>query len=109
MQDHAIVIADQNGVIQHWSEGASTLIGYSRDEAVGRKLDLVVPPDMREQHWRGFGGAMSGGPVNSAGAFFDLPVRCRGGETRTLRGQLHILRSEARGPIGAMAIFAAPV
>ncbi|HEX5211466.1 MAG TPA: PAS domain S-box protein [Pseudolabrys sp.] len=108
MQDHAIVIADQNGVIQHWSEGASTLIGYSRDEAVGQRLDLVVPPDMREQHWHGFGNAMKGGAVNSAGVFFDLPVRCRGGETKTLRGQLHILRSESNGPIGAMAILTSP-
>lgn len=108
MKQHAIVIADQNGVIQHWSDGAATLIGYSRDEAVGQKLDLVVPPDFREQHWHGFGGAMKGGPVKSAGTFFDLPVRCLGGETKTLRGQLHVLRSETRGPIGAMAIFTTP-
>jgi hypothetical protein len=68
----------------------------------------MVPADMREQHWHGFGNAMKGSPVNSAGVFFDLPVRCRGGAAKTLRGQLHILHSESNGPIGAMAIFAAP-
>lgn len=108
MEQHAIVIADQDGVIQLWSDGAARLIGYARDEAVGQKLDLVVPPDFRARHWHGFGNAMSGSPIKSAGIFFDLPVRCRSGETRTLRGQLHVLRSENKGPIGAMAIFTAP-
>ncbi|HET7912641.1 MAG TPA: PAS domain S-box protein [Pseudolabrys sp.] len=108
MQQHAIVIADQNGVIQLWSDGAATLIGYSREDAVGQKLDLVVPPEFREQHWHGFGNAMKGGALKSTGTFFDLPVRCRNGDTRTLRGQLHVLRSETNGPIGAMAIFTSP-
>jgi PAS domain S-box-containing protein len=108
MQQHAIVIADQTGVIRLWNDGAAKLIGYSRDEAVGKKLDLIVPPEFRDQHWHGFGNAMKGGEVKSAGTFFDLPVRCRAGETKTLRGQLHVLRSETEGPIGAMAIFTVP-
>ena len=107
MNQHAIVIADQHGIIQLWNDGAEEQIGYSRDEAVGQKLDLVVPPEFRQQHWHGFGNAMSSDQVKSAGTFFDLPVRCRTGKTRTLRGQLHVLRSEANGPIGAMAIFTA--
>jgi PAS domain S-box-containing protein len=108
MQQHTIVIADQSGVIQFWSDGAAKLIGYSHGEAVGKKLDLIVPPEFRDQHWHGFGSAMKGGEVKSAGTFFDLPVRCHTGETKTLRGQLHVLRSEPEGPIGAMAIFTAP-
>jgi PAS domain S-box-containing protein len=108
MQQHAIVIADKNGFIQLWSDGAAKLIGYSREEVVGQKLDLLVPPEFREKHWHGFGNAMNGGPVSSAGIFFDLPVRGRTGETKTLRGQLHVLRSESQGPIGAMAILTSP-
>ncbi len=108
MDQHAIVIADQHGVIQLWSEGAAKLLGYSRQEAVGQKLDLVVPAELREQHWLGFGKAMTGGPVASAGQYFDLPVLCRTGEMKNLRGQLHVLRDESSATFGAMAIFASP-
>jgi PAS domain S-box-containing protein len=108
MDQHAIIIADRNGVITLWSKGAERLIGHSAAEAVGQKLDLIVPQEFRIQHWHGFGKVMDGGPVASAGQFFDLPVHCRGGETRTLRGQLHVLRGEDSGAIGAMAIFSAP-
>ena len=55
MDQHAIVIADTDGVIRLWNEGAARLIGHSATDAVGQKLDLIVPPDFRAQHWNGFG------------------------------------------------------
>lgn len=105
MDQHAIVIADTNGVIQLWSAGAATLFGHSANDAVGRKLDLVVPQDFRNAHWAGFGHAMSTGAANAEGTFFDAPVLCRNGETKSFRGQLHVLRNENKKAIGAMAIF----
>lgn len=108
MDQYAIVIADQYGIIRVWSEGAARLIGHSAADAVGQKLDLIVPQEFRTQHWTGFGKVMGGGPFAGTGEFFDLPVQCRGGDTKTLRGQLHVLRNEAGHAIGAMAIFTAP-
>src|SRR5262245_62334979 len=48
MDQHAIIIADAGGVIQLWSAGAAALFGYQAADAVGKKLDLVVPPELRE-------------------------------------------------------------
>jgi PAS domain S-box-containing protein len=109
MDQHAIVVADRNGVIRLWSDGAERLLGHQARHAIGQKLDLVVPQELRAQHWDGFGKVMGGGAVGSAGQFFDLPVQCRSGETKTLRGQLHVLRNEANDAIGAMAVLTAPV
>jgi PAS domain S-box-containing protein len=105
MDQHAIIMADSDGTIQHWSSGAVRLLGYSVDEAVGQKLDLVVPEIYRDQHWDGFRKAITSGVTAGAGEFFDAPVLCRTGEEKLFRGQLHLLRSENRGVIGAMAIF----
>jgi PAS domain S-box-containing protein len=105
MQDHAIIIANRDGVIQFWSEGAAKAFGFSPEQALGHKLDLVVPPDLRSHHWAGFGAAMSRGSANAEGTFFDIPGLSRTGEIKTLRGQLHVLRDEQKSAIGAMAIF----
>jgi PAS domain S-box-containing protein len=108
MDNHAIIIADRTGVIQFWSPGAAKLIGHSPQEAVGQKLDLVVPQALREQHWHGFHKAMATGVAGiPAGEFFDLPIQTRNGE-KTFRGQLHVLRDEDKSAIGAMAIFTLP-
>jgi PAS domain S-box-containing protein len=107
MNQHAIVIADTTGVIQLWSPGATALFGYPATEAVGKKLDLVVPDQFREAHWTGFGHAMKTASTQAEGVFFDAPVLCGSGETKTFRGQLHVLRNEDKAAIGAMAIFTA--
>ena len=108
MDQHAIVIADSEGVIQLWNAGAADLFGYPIKEAIGKKLDLVVPENLRDAHWAGFGHAMSTGDANGEGTFFDAPVLCSSGETKTFRGQLHVLRNENKVAIGAMAIFTVP-
>jgi PAS domain S-box-containing protein len=108
MDQHAIIIADAGGVIQLWSAGAASLFGHQAADAIGRKLDLVVPPDFRDLHWKGFGHAMKTASMNGEGSFFDAPALCNGGEVRTLRGQLHVLRDENGMAIGAMAIFTSP-
>jgi PAS domain S-box-containing protein len=105
MDKHAIIVADANGVIQLWNVGAADLFGYAVNDAVGRKLDLVVPETFRNAHWAGFGHAMSTGSANGEGSFFDAPVLCSSGEIKTFRGQLHVLRNEEKKAIGAMAIF----
>ena len=105
MEKHAIIIADSSGVIQLWNNGAAALFGYPVKDAVGKKLDLVVPETFRGEHWAGFGHAMSTGNANGEGTFFDAPVLCSSGETKTFRGQLHVLRNEQKKAIGAMAIF----
>ena len=105
MEKHAIIIADSNGVIQMWNDGAAALFGYPLKDAIGKKLDLVVPATFRSAHWAGFSHAMSTGSANGEGTFFDAPVLCSSGDTRTFRGQLHVLRNEEKKAIGAMAIF----
>ncbi len=50
----AVVIADASGVVLEFNPAASATFGYPRDQAVGRELaDLIVPPDLREQHRQG--------------------------------------------------------
>jgi len=107
MDQHAVIIANSRGIIQFWSAGAVSLFGHAAIDAVGKKLDLVVPPDLRDMHWKGFGHAMETASMNGEGTFFDIPGLRRDGQVRPLRGQLHLLRDENKKAIGAMAIFTA--
>jgi PAS domain S-box-containing protein len=43
--DDAIISKDLDGVIRSWNAGAERLYGYTRSEAVGRSVTLLMPPD----------------------------------------------------------------
>ena len=43
--DDAIISKSLDGVIQSWNAAATRLFGYTADQAVGRHISLVIPPD----------------------------------------------------------------
>jgi PAS domain S-box-containing protein len=46
----AIVAVDRNGIIIQVNSQAQELFGYSRDELIGQKVEMLVPESYRRQH-----------------------------------------------------------
>lgn len=46
----ALVVIDQDGTIQSFSQSAELLFGYRESEAVGRNVSLLMPSDERKAH-----------------------------------------------------------
>ena len=47
--DDAIVSKNLDGVISSWNGSAERLFGYSAEEAIGKNILLIVPPDRRDE------------------------------------------------------------
>ena len=63
----AVIFADATGTIRRWNHAAAALFGYSAAEALGQKLDLIIPEHLRAAHWRGFEAAMTNGVMQLQG------------------------------------------
>lgn len=50
----ALIDCDDHGVITDWSAGAERLFGFARAEALGQRINIIIPPDRAEAHDRGF-------------------------------------------------------
>ena len=61
----AIIFADPQGRIQLWNRGAEILFGYTKPEAVGQSLDIIIPESFRLAHNDGFARAMGSGHLRA--------------------------------------------
>jgi PAS domain S-box-containing protein len=63
----AVIYARADGVVGFWNAGAEALFGHSPEEALGKRVDLIVPEEYRAMHWAGFaraiGSAWQGSPA----------------------------------------------
>ncbi len=50
--DDAIIDMNLNGVILSWNAGSERLFGYRPDEAIGKPITLVLPPELKEEEDR---------------------------------------------------------
>lgn len=51
---NAIVIMDSYGIINDWNNPAEKMFGWTKDEAIGQRLeDLIIPPRFRDAHRQG--------------------------------------------------------
>jgi two-component system, sensor histidine kinase len=46
----AMLIIDESGVIRYANRQVSAVFGYSHDEVIGRRVDLLMPERFRERH-----------------------------------------------------------
>jgi len=47
--DDAIIGKDLDGIITSWNYGAEKIYGYTAQEAVGRSINLIVPPEKKDE------------------------------------------------------------
>lgn len=47
--EDAIVSKDTNGIIQTWNKGAEGLFGYKAAEVISRPINILIPPDRRDE------------------------------------------------------------
>lgn len=100
----AVIFSDAAGIIREWNDRAQSLFGYSREEAIGLGLDLIIPERLREKHWQGFNAAVAGGRTRTGGAAIVTRADGRGGATLYVEMSFSLVVGEGGTVIGAVAI-----
>ena len=104
-QAAALVFAEPSGVIRIWNSAAESLFGHRAADAIGKTLDLVVPPEYRARHWAGYQAAMAAGDGNIDHSSFNVPALHRDGTVMRVAVRLLVIHDGRNRVAGAMAVF----
>ena len=100
----AVIYANREGVIERWNAAAAATFGYPAVEALGQKLDLMIPEHLRNAHWRGFDAAMASGKTRLGGR----PTLTRGlhksGKKLYVEMSFAVVLDDAGSTLGSVAV-----
>jgi PAS domain S-box-containing protein len=102
--EDGILFADRDGVIKVWNSGAETIFGYTREEAIGESLDLIVPEKLRERHWEGYHKVMATGETSYGSELLKVPAAHKDGKRISVEFTIILVRDHQNGILGSAAI-----
>jgi PAS domain S-box-containing protein len=76
----AIISADHTGEIITWNSAATRILGYTEEEAVGQRLELVIPERYRDAHRTGMARYTETGDPHVIGTTVELSAITKEGE-----------------------------
>jgi PAS domain S-box-containing protein len=97
------VVVDTDGVIHHWGQAAEDVFGYTAEEAIGRRVDLIIPPVLHARHWRGFEKAIANGQLRRPDPDLKVPALHKSGEVIALRATLALTHADDGKVNGAVS------
>jgi len=75
----AIISADHTGEIVSWNKAATRILGYTEEEAVGQRLELIIPERFQEAHRNGMARFTATGEAHAIGTTVELSARTKSG------------------------------
>jgi PAS domain S-box-containing protein len=102
-----VIIADPEGTIVFWNDGAERLFGWSSEEAVGQPLEIIIPERLRARHNEGYAKTMATGITKYGTDLLKVPAVNRAGERLSIAFTVALLYQGVRegSPLGIAAVI----
>jgi PAS domain S-box-containing protein len=100
----AVIFADRDGAIRVWNTGAEAVFGFSRAEVIEAGLDVIIPEQLRDAHWRGFRTAIETGHEKYAGKVLTTRAVHKNGSRLYVDLSFALVRDDTGLVIGSLAI-----
>jgi PAS domain S-box-containing protein len=87
----AFVVADRRGLITEVNDRFTAVFGWTREEIVGKRLETIIPPKLRDAHRLGFSRFLRTGRPVILGPPLELRALAKDGREFAAR---HVITAE---------------
>ena len=101
----ALVVSDAGGLIRLWNAAAERLFGFTKGEALGNSLDLIIPERLQARHWAGYKKAMASGDTRYNSDLLRVPAVHKNGRPLSIAFTVAFLFGAERRVTGIVAMI----
>ena len=101
----AILFANRDGIIDLWNSGAEAIFGYTKEEVLGKSLDLIDPEKLRQRHWDGYQKVMKTGKSRYGRELLKVPAIRKDGTSISVEFTIVLVRNQRNEIMGTAAII----
>jgi PAS domain S-box-containing protein len=98
----AVVVSDAQGRVILWNPAAERMFGFSAAEALGQRMDMIIPERLRKRHWDGFDKSMETGTTKHGHDVLRVPAVDKAGRSLSIAFTVAMLY-DADGKVSAVA------
>lgn len=99
----AVIYATPDGNIVVWNPAAEAMFGHTAEQAIGQNLDIIIPEQFREAHWKGFERALAAGDTKYRGQSLATRSMKANGDVFYIELGFAIVHDASGAVIGALA------
>lgn len=102
----AFIASDTEGDIIYWNPGAVHIFGWSVEEAIGKPLEIIIPPEHHGSHMAGMRRLSQGGTPRLVGKTIEVPAMRKDGSRIMVELTLGMWNDQKTGlPAGYASIM----
>lgn len=98
----AVVVSDDQGRVIVWNPAAERLFGFTEAEALGQRMDMIIPERLRKRHWDGFDKSMATGTTRYGHDVLRVPAVDKAGRALSIAFTVAMLHDD-QGKVSAVA------
>jgi PAS domain S-box-containing protein len=99
-----VVVSDAAGTIVYWNAAATRIFGFTEADALGRSLDLIIPPRQQGRHWEGYHKTMATGETRYGSEVLRVPALHKEGRPLSIAFTVALLHGADGGVAGIAAV-----
>ena len=100
----AIMVCDAKGLIIFWNEASERMFGFTKQEAIGQSLDIIIPQKQQARHWEGYHITMASGITKYGTSVLRVPAVHKDGHTLSIAFTVSLMRDADQKVTAIVAI-----
>lgn len=93
---------DVEGMVTDWNLGAERILGWTREEALGKRMsDLIIPPKYREAHEKGMRKTLETGVARVINRIIEIEAQHKSGEIFPIELSIWTIANDSGNGFGA--------